>query len=98
MGEFHVGITSTQDRKSLHLLSPVTSNERLISKMEKPFITKLVNKIHDNCDICRHLKILTYLVTTPKGNMLNVCEACKNYALSNPDKLDQHHEREKPTD
>jgi len=56
--------------------------------MKIPFVTKLVNETLDTCDICHQVKVLKYLVTTPKGNMLSVCERCKDYARSNPEKLD----------
>ncbi|HXX53402.1 MAG TPA: hypothetical protein VEI28_02395 [Thermodesulfovibrionales bacterium] len=49
--------------------------------MEKPFIGKLQNEVCYECDICHAVKILKYVVMDHEGNILSVCETCRDGIL-----------------
>lgn len=49
--------------------------------MEKPFIGKLQNEVNYRCGICYAIKILKYVVMDHAGNILSVCEECRDRIL-----------------
>ena len=53
--------------------------------MEKPFIGKLQNEVNYRCDTCYAIKILKYVVMDNAGNILSVCEECRERILEESD-------------
>jgi len=45
--------------------------------MEKPFIGKLQNEVCYRCDACNAIKTLKYVVMDQAGNILSICEECR---------------------
>ena len=49
--------------------------------MEISLTKELINKLKNECDICRTYKLVEYLVTDVKGNMFSICKKCRNDLL-----------------
>ncbi|HUO77773.1 MAG TPA: hypothetical protein VMU21_09380 [Thermodesulfovibrionales bacterium] len=49
--------------------------------MEKPFVGKLQNEVHYQCDTCYAIKVLKYVVMDHAGNILSICEECRDRIL-----------------
>jgi hypothetical protein len=49
--------------------------------MEKPFVGKLQNEVHYRCDTCYAIKVLKYVVMDHAGNILSICEECRDRIL-----------------
>ena len=53
--------------------------------MEKPFIGKLQNEVHCRCGTCYAIKVLRYIVMDCAGNILSICEECRDRILEDND-------------
>ena len=53
--------------------------------MEEPFIGKLQNEVNYRCDTCYIVKILKYVVMDNAGNIMSICEECRDRILEQSD-------------
>jgi hypothetical protein len=63
----------------------IRRNDGDIFVMEKPFIGKLQNEVHFQCDACYAITILKYVVMDHAGNILSICEECRERILEESD-------------
>lgn len=55
---------------------PIELNQ-LRNAMKISFITKLLNRVHDECALCEEIKLLEYLAIDDQDNLYDICENCK---------------------
>jgi len=63
----------------------IRENDQDDFTMEKPFIGKLQNEVNYRGDTCYAIKILKYVVMDNAGNILSVCEECRERILEESD-------------
>jgi len=74
-------------RNSFPILKYLLHRERIYGyhqdtfTMEKPFVGRLQNEVHYRCDTCYATKVLKYVVMDHAGNILSICEECRNRIL-----------------
>jgi len=45
--------------------------------MKISFVIRLLNRVHDECALCKEIKRLEYLAIDNQGNLYDICENCK---------------------
>jgi hypothetical protein len=47
------------------------------TELKISFVTRLLNRVHDKCAICKDIKRLEYLAIDDKGDLYDICENCE---------------------